>query len=193
MNIINVGYDSTNYYVVENKGPRLLVDAGWPGTLPKFISSLKRKGLALSDLGYVLVTHYHPDHAGLVQELKNAGVKHVVLEEQRAGMALLKSQVKAGSGYVDIRLDDNLYLSSTQSRAWLKSIGLQGEVVSTPGHSDDSICLVLDEGLAFTGDLTFPFEDDTEQARTIQNSWEKLRRLMVRNIHPGHGPSRPMP
>jgi glyoxylase-like metal-dependent hydrolase (beta-lactamase superfamily II) len=178
---------------VENKGPRLLVDAGWPGTLPKFIASLKRKGLTLRDLGYVLVTHYHPDHAGLVQELKNAGVVHIVLEEQRAGMALLKSQVKPGSGYVDILLHDNLYLSAAQSRAWLKSIGLQGEIVSTPGHSDDSISLVLDEGVAFTGDLTLPFAEDTDQAKTIQNSWDLLRKLKVRSIQPGHGPARPIP
>ncbi len=78
MNIVNVGYDSTNYYVIEQNRTRLLVDAGWPGTLPKLQASLKRTGLVLKDLIYLCVTHYHPDHAGLVQELKDRGVLHIV-------------------------------------------------------------------------------------------------------------------
>ena len=35
MNIVNVGYDSTNYYVLGLNATRLLIDVGWPGTLPK--------------------------------------------------------------------------------------------------------------------------------------------------------------
>jgi len=30
MNIVNVGYDSTNYYILADTTPRLLVDIGWP-------------------------------------------------------------------------------------------------------------------------------------------------------------------
>ena len=36
MNIVNVGYDSTNYYVLSDSRPKLLIDVGWPGTLPKY-------------------------------------------------------------------------------------------------------------------------------------------------------------
>src|SRR5574341_1981075 len=149
MNIVNVGYDSTNYYVVEQNRKRLLIDVGWPGSLPKLRASLKRKGIALEDLGFLCVTHYHPDHAGLVQELKDQGVKHIVLEQQLPAIPRLKTYLKPDSGYVDIRIQDSLHLVTGESRAWLGSIGLSGEMVSTPGHSDDSISLVLDEGMAF--------------------------------------------
>jgi glyoxylase-like metal-dependent hydrolase (beta-lactamase superfamily II) len=57
MNIVNVGYDSTNYYMVEQDRKRLLVDVGWPGSLPKLRASLKRKGIAIEDLHYLCVTH----------------------------------------------------------------------------------------------------------------------------------------
>jgi len=75
MNIINVGYDSTNYYALETKTGKLLVDCGWPGTLPKLSAELKRKGSALKEIKNLLVTHFHPDHAGLVQELAGQGFR----------------------------------------------------------------------------------------------------------------------
>jgi hypothetical protein len=40
------GYDSTNYYVPGTNRNRLLVDVGWPGTLPPFLAMLKRKDIA---------------------------------------------------------------------------------------------------------------------------------------------------
>ncbi len=58
MNIVNVGYDSTNYYVLEQNRIRLLIDVGWPGTLPKLRGSLKRLGLTLKDLHYLLTGHW---------------------------------------------------------------------------------------------------------------------------------------
>ncbi len=193
MNIVNVGYDSTNYYVIEQNRMRLLVDVGWPGTLPKLLASLKRKGLALKDLNYLFVTHYHPDHAGLVQELKDAGIQHVVLEQQLPAIPLLKTHMKPDSGYVDIRVQDSLHLTTAKSRAWLTSIGLSGEMVSTPGHSEDSISLVLDEGIAFTGDLLFPMAGEDNAQAVLEQSWDRLRELHVRTIYPGHGPMRSLP
>ncbi len=186
MNIVNVGYDSTNYYVLEQNRIRLLIDVGWPGTLPKLRGSLKRLGLTLKDLHYLLITHYHPDHAGLVQEVKDAGVKHVIFEQQVAAVALLKSYMKPNSGYVEIRIHDSIRLTTMASRGWLASLDFAGEVVSTPGHSADSISLVLDEGLAFTGDLHPPDMGGPELAE----SWARLRSLQVRTVYPGHGPLR---
>jgi len=193
VNIVNAGYDSANYYVIEQNRTRLLVDVGWPGTLPKLLASLKHKGLALKDLNYLFVTHYHPDHAGLVQELKDKGIKHIVLEQQLSAIPLLKTHMKADSGYVDIRVQDSLHLTTAKSRAWLTGIGLSGEMVSTPGHSADSISLVLDDGVAFTGDLLIPSMADADKAEIVQQSWGRLRELHVRTIYPGHGPIRPMP
>jgi len=193
MNIINVGYDSTNYYVLEQNGTRLLIDVGWPGSLPKLLASLKRKNLALSDVSWLWITHYHPDHAGLVQELKERGVKHLLLQEQLAAVPQLKNYMRPTSGYVEIRVQDSRLLTSRESRAWLASIGLAGEMVPTPGHSFDSISLALDEGVAFTGDLLPPALASEAQTAEIQGSWNRLRSLHVHTLYPGHGPQRPMP
>lgn len=38
INILNVGYSSTNYYLIGQNSAWLLIDSGWPGTLPKLLS-----------------------------------------------------------------------------------------------------------------------------------------------------------
>jgi glyoxylase-like metal-dependent hydrolase (beta-lactamase superfamily II) len=87
--------------------------------------------------------------------------------------------------YVPITSDGNLALSLDDSRRFLASFGLQGEILHTPGHSDDSVTLVLDEGIAFTGDL-HPSFMNIEDA-TTQRSWEKIYRHKITRIFPGHG------
>jgi endoribonuclease LACTB2 len=192
MNIVNVGYDSSNYYVVEQNRKRILVDTGWPGTLPKLLASLRRKSLELKDLNYLFVTHFHPDHAGLVQELKDKGLKHILFEQQLAGIPLLKTYIKPDAGYVEIKVQDSIQLAISESRVWLKRNGFEGEFVCTPGHSDDSVSLVVDDGSAFTGDLMPATMVDEEKVLTVAQSWDRLRRLHVRMLYPGHGPVRPL-
>lgn len=46
VDIVNVGYDSTNYFVLSSKtGESLLIDCGWPGTVGKLKAQVSRKGL----------------------------------------------------------------------------------------------------------------------------------------------------
>jgi ribonuclease/clavin/mitogillin len=193
MNIVNVGYDSTNYYVLGANTNRLLLDVGWPGTLPKLLALLKRKDIPFQDIGYLLVTHYHPDHAGLAQEVKAKGVRLIVLEQQLPAIPVLKTYMKPINRYVDITLHDNLQMSTGESRAFLKRIGIAGEIISTPGHSGDSVTLVLDEGAAFTGDLPSPNVAEESTIEFVTQSWNAIRSLHVRTIYPGHGPVRPLP
>jgi glyoxylase-like metal-dependent hydrolase (beta-lactamase superfamily II) len=191
MNIVNVGYDSTNYYVLGNSSNRLLIDVGWPGTLPKLLAMLKRKDIRFEQLGYLLITHYHPDHDGLAQEVKAKGIRLLVLEQQLAAIPRLKRFMKPSNHYVDITLHDNLQLSTGESRAFLQNIGIASEIVATPGHCDDSMSLVLDEGAAFTGDLPPPGFVGQEASDTVQRSWQALHALQATTIYPGHGPARP--
>jgi glyoxylase-like metal-dependent hydrolase (beta-lactamase superfamily II) len=186
MNIVNVGYDSTNYYIVESQGARLLVDCGWPGTLPKLRGTLKRKGISLEEIKHLLVTHFHPDHAGLAQELKLQGIQLVVLECQTGFIDSFGEYFRGKNlPYVPITQHDNLVLNLDNSREFLAGMGLHGEILHTPGHSDDSISLILDEGYAFTGDL-HPSFMNTDDPSTSE-SWAKIRQHRVTRIFPGHG------
>ena len=193
MNIVNVGYDSTNYYVIGSGKNRLLVDVGWPGTMGKLSAMLKRKGIALDEIRFLLATHYHPDHAGLVQEVKRGGVRLMVIEGQLEFIPNLKQWMKPEMNYVDIDLRDNTIVTLADSRAFLAKLGISGEVIATPGHSDDSVTLVLDSGDAFTGDLQGVNRADEKDFAVVTRSWENIRATGAKMIHPGHGPSLPVP
>jgi endoribonuclease LACTB2 len=193
MNVVNVGYGSTNYYVIGDGKNRLLVDVGWPGTMGKLLAMLRRKGIALEEIRYLLSTHYHPDHAGLAQELKNKGVRLIVVEGQREAIPALKKVMKPEMHYQDIDLRDNTEVTLAGSRTFLAKIGLAGEIVGTPGHSDDSVTLVLDSGEAFTGDLQVESRADESDIVAVRRSWDKVRALNARMVFPGHGPMRPVP
>jgi ribonuclease/clavin/mitogillin len=74
----------------------------------------------------------------------------------------------------------------------LAGIGIAGEIVHTPGHSDDSVSLLLDDGSVFTGDLTLPALA-TEDATTVVNaSWRLLEQKGATRVYPGHGPVWPL-
>lgn len=192
MNIVNVGYHATNYYVLADSRPRLLIDVGWPGSLSTMQHTCKRMGIALDAIPYQLATHYHPDHAGLVQDLQELGVQLLVLDSQLAAIPLLRSHVKPQDGYRDIVLEGHTVLHADTSRAFLASIGIQGEILLTPGHSTDSVTLLLDEGAAFTGDLTAPFAVSDDPADLAYQSWQRIRAAGAHTIYPGHGPARPL-
>jgi len=189
--IVNVGYRSTNYWVIGGGGIRLLVDLGWPGTMGALRAQLERKGVPLGELRFGLATHYHLDHAGLAQELKQAGVPLLVVDLQADAIPLMKRHAKPVDRLVDITTHDNVTISCAESRAFLARIGLAGEIIHTPGHSDDSVSLLLDDGSVFTGDLTPPamIADDDDPALV---SWRMLLERGARHLYPGHGAARPL-
>ena len=190
--IVNVGYRSTNYYVISAGASRLLVDLGWPGTLPALRWNLERKGIALPEIRYALATHYHMDHAGLAQELKDAGVPLVVIAGQESAIPRMRQWMKPADRFVDISIAGNVVIPVEASRGLLAGIGVLGEVVPTPGHSDDSVSLLLDDGSAFTGDLPPVSMASEAEASAVGASWARLRERGATTIYPGHGPVRQM-
>lgn len=190
--IVNVGYLSTNYWVISAGRQRLLVDCGYPGTMGTMRRRLKQVDVPLSEIRYALATHYHIDHAGLCQELKLAGVSLLVLENQMTAIPLMVRFTKPRDHYVEISLEGNVDISFEESRAVLEGISIPGEILHTPGHSDDSVSLLLDNGAVFTGDLTPPEGAWGEAGEVVLASWKMLRERGARLVYPAHGSIRPI-
>jgi len=188
--IVNVGYRSTNYWVVSAGTSRLLVDIGWPGTLGTMKANLKRMGVPLHEIRYAFATHYHIDHAGLAEELKREGVPLLVLDVQVDATPLMKAWTKPEDHYVDITAAGNVVIAPEESRVLLADIGIAGEILHTPGHSDHCVSLLLDDGSVCTGDLPLePYAFDNPVALA---TWRRLRERGATRVYPAHGPIRPL-
>ncbi|WNV82936.1 MBL fold metallo-hydrolase [Umezawaea sp. Da 62-37] len=73
--VVRLGDDVVNFYLVEHPDGLLLVDAGLPGHLGQLRTYLASSGCAVGDIRAVLLTHAHPDHTGLVTVLHRAGAE----------------------------------------------------------------------------------------------------------------------
>ncbi len=189
--VVNIGYLSTNYWVISAGHDRLLVDLGYPGTMGLMRKRMAQMNVPINEVRYALATHYHIDHAGLGQELKFAGVTLLVLESQIQAIPQMKPFTKPRDHYVEILPEGNKIITFDESRDLLAGIGIASEIFPTPGHSPDSVSVLLDDGKVFTGDLP-PFMPDwnDEQGRRIKSSWKLLYDHGAKIIHPAHGPIR---
>jgi endoribonuclease LACTB2 len=185
LKILNVGYRSVNCYLLITAKAKLLVDVGWPNGTPELKASMAKQGLSIKDVTHVLVTHYHIDHGGIAQELKDKGAKLIVMESQVGHLNDLKKFLRPPMVFHDIKDKDNVVLRFNESRGFLEKLGLLGEIIPTTGHSPDHVTLVLDDGKVFTGDL--PPESAAEEGSDTYKDWKRLRSKKVKRIFPAHG------
>jgi glyoxylase-like metal-dependent hydrolase (beta-lactamase superfamily II) len=193
VSIVNVGYRSTNYWVVSAGRSRVLVDLGWPGTLGTMRANLNRFDIPIGEIRFGLATHYHIDHAGLAQDLKNAGVPLLMIDVQVPFVQLMKRHIKPHDAFTDISMEGNTIIPASASRTLLERLGIGGEILHTPGHSEDSVSLLLDDGSVFTGDLTHPKLVAAEDPDVVRASWRRLKDAGATQVYGGHGAIRPMP
>jgi glyoxylase-like metal-dependent hydrolase (beta-lactamase superfamily II) len=191
MKIINLTYKLTNCYLIHSNCGFVMIDAGWANTLPELFRLLKENDVKVDDIKYLIVTHFHPDHAGLVQDLKEFGTKLILHENQVSFVEKLNKFFKKSpkSNFKNIVSGDNIVVSSDKSRAFLKKIGIDGEIIETPGHTDDSISLIIDKCCAFTGDLPNISLVEAYDDEVLKESWRLIQEYNVKNIYPAHGNS----
>lgn len=166
-----------------------MIDTGWQDTFAQLLQLLNQHNISVTEINYLVVTHFHPDHAGLTQNLKDLGINLILHEYQVPYVSKLNLLFKKNpkANFKDITSNSNIIVSDGDSRSYLKSIGLDGEIVSTPGHSDDSISLILDDGCVFIGDLPSLNLADAYDDIVIDDSWDMIKKHNIKTIYPGHG------
>ncbi len=151
METVRIRYGNTNTFLV---GGRLLVDTDYAGKMREFFKALKAANIRLDSITHVMATHYHPDHCGLIGELQLNGVKLVVLETQVESIhfpdhIFERDKLK----FVPIDESKAEIIRLEESREFLNSLNIFGEIIDTPSHSKDSVSLILDNGDCIVGDL----------------------------------------
>ena len=162
------------------------------GTTPAFYRALKSAGLRVTDIAYVLATHCHPDHIGLVGQLTEQGVKLLLVDPQKEAVHFSDGIfARDRVPYTPVKEAEATLISCRESRAFLSSIGISGEIIRTPSHSNESVSLILDDGSCFVGDLE-PSEylDAYEEQSALKKDWEHIEALHPKTIYYAHRPEK---
>ena len=188
-----IRYGNTNTVLLKGDKGSILIDTDYAGTLPAFYKSIKGLGIKVSDITYVLATHYHPDHIGLVSELMSRGVKLIIMESQ-TDLVHFSDAIFAKEPYLGYKpIDESRaqVIPFEDSREFLEDLGIEGEIISTPSHSEDSISVLLDDGTFIVGDLE-PLEylEAYEDNGKLKADWDTLLRAEPKRIIYAHANER---
>ncbi len=151
-------------YLIENEQGVYLVDAGLRGEERQILSYLRK--IDRSDLKLIFITHAHLDHYGSAAALRRLTGAPIALHEADA-RAMESGQTRLGSANGLGRVIASCLplvhplLKPEPAEAdlilghgdLLDEFGLNAELLHTPGHTAGSSCLLVDERLAFVGDL----------------------------------------
>lgn len=188
MQIRELHYSGTNTYLIEGESGSILFDTGWAGTFPAFCRAAGDQHISVQQIDYIVISHFHPDHMGIAQEIAALGPVIVVMDVQRTFIHSsddILSREKH-SGFVPIDDQRIRLVPIEESRSFLREVGLNGEIIYTPGHSEDSISLCLDEGAFFVGDLNPLYELELHRGTQIGESWERMFALNPGRVYYGH-------
>ena len=193
--MIGLKYGNTHTFFIPGKAGGLLVDTDYAGTLPGFYRALKGAGIQVRDIAFVLATHYHPDHMGLIGELMGQGVGLLLMDTQKDAVHF-SDGIFARDGLPWQPIDETraTLLPCGESRGFLARMGIDGEILSTPSHSPDSVSLILDDGDCFVGDLEplswiAAYGEDAPQKK----DWARLLALHPKRIFYAHAPWTALP
>lgn len=195
------------YLVVTSQGV-VLVDAGMPRQEHKVIRKLQQLGG--SELRLIYITHAHLDHYGSAAALKTltgAPVAihpldsrammrgHTQLGEARGRGRLIRALFPLIESFLQPSPLEPDYLLEHDDR--LDEFGLAGQIIHTPGHTEGSTALWLDDGILFAGDLVSSTGRPHVQKAfaqswsSISESLQRLQALRPKRVYPGHG-ARPL-
>ena len=190
--MIKLRYGNTNTFFIPGAGGGLLVDTDWAGTLPQFFKAIKAAGIEMKTITTLLITHYHPDHMGLISELMKQGVKLLAVDVQN-GFLHDSDGIFARDGISYSPIDEKsaTVISCEESRDLLSCMGIHGRIVHTPSHSEDSISLVLEDGNCFVGDLE-PLEylEAYQENTSLRSDWDHILSLSPKRIFYAHMPEK---
>lgn len=161
--VIRVDLVYAQAYLLRGPGGVVLVDTGLPGASARILGVARRAGIEPEDIELIVLTHTHVDHAGAAAELaRRTGAPVAVAAEGRGLLARGRGapvvphttlgRVIAWVGK-DHRVPAHDAEIVVRERLDLAPWGIDGFVLSTPGHTACSQSVVVPGQLAVVGDL----------------------------------------
>jgi glyoxylase-like metal-dependent hydrolase (beta-lactamase superfamily II) len=198
-----------NCYLIETGTGFILIDTGSSNKRTDLYKDLETAGCKPGNLNLILITHGDFDHTGNAAYLRTKFGAKIAMHEDDSGMAeradmfwnrkkgsfliRMMAPILFGFGKSD-KFKPDLFIGDGFN---LNEYGLDARVLSIPGHSRGSIAILTAGKDLFCGDLL----DNTDQpvlnsiiddSAAAQTSVEKLLRLDINTVYPGHGDPFPM-
>ncbi len=206
----------TNCWLLHCTEGYLLIDTCYSDTYPRFLSILKQMNISPGEIRYLLLTHHHEDHAGFAAQLSEASGCRIIAHEKalkqlalgrtadtmkplnrrtQAAFSLFRFfQKSTGFPPVDLSINDIIIFGDNDTL--LPELGIDGEIMETPGHTADSISVLLSDGSLFAGDAAMSLLKFcgtgyrpiyAENYEEVDQSRKKLKEKGARMIYPAHG------
>ena len=204
---IPLGIDNC-YLLCGNKN--ILIDGGAPGRIEDLRTGLARLGVSADEIFAILLTHSHADHIGSLHAIQRlTGAQVWVHQAERSSVEYGNPKLPPGVtawGRTLVGLGHFLYKPKIipckvdhalgDTGLSLAAYGIPGRVIHTPGHSAGSVCVLLDTGEVFAGDMAMNawFLRRTpglgilaENRKEMVHTWKKLIDMGARWVYPAHG------
>lgn len=208
MKIFQVLSGRSNAWLIVTENQSVLVDTGKASAFNRLLNNIRQAGWNPEHIDYLFLTHTHFDHcqsAARIRELSGCKILASVYAKDSVSTGYT---VLPGGTYIPTRIISKLGRYIGRSRFgyppfladfWMDerfSFGfndLDIRIIETPGHSVDSVSLIVQNEVAIVGDALFgvfpnsvfpPYADDVRQ---LIASWGKLLETGCRIFLPGHG------
>ncbi|RJQ28417.1 MAG: MBL fold metallo-hydrolase [Peptococcaceae bacterium] len=205
---INLG--GVNCHIVETGDGYILIDTGSPTKRADFVKKLESAGCKPGNLKLIILTHGDYDHTGNAAYLRKKYGTKIAMHHDDSGMVergdwnwnrkakpdkfsiifrIVSFLIRPGKFDIfkpDLTIGEGFALSE---------YGLDAKVLHIPGHSKGSVGILTSTGDLFCGDLLYnigigiPFIDNLAD---FNASVEKLKKLNINTVYPGHGKPFPM-
>ncbi len=165
-----VRFGHANVFFIRTEDGHILVDAGMPGDPEKLDEVFATAGVEPSSIQLIVVTHGHLDHMGMIAYAKETTGAKVLCHQSLSGKLAageieapvaqnlsghfinLMSSLQGLTGGADVDGVDADILVDDEAFD-LSEYGISGRIIHTPGHSQGSISIVLDNGETLVGDM----------------------------------------
>jgi glyoxylase-like metal-dependent hydrolase (beta-lactamase superfamily II) len=200
-----IGY--SNSILLLNGENSILIDTGVKGHFKSFEHIFRQYKIQPKDIPLIILTHVHYDHTGNLHALKEyTGAKVLVHKNEFENLKNGFIPIPTGQGkYSSLisKFGRLVYPKFASPRPFivdminydefdLNEFGVEGKVISTPGHTAGSQSVILGKRLISgdtfvnmkNGKIFPPFANNPEE---LLKTWQSLFELGIKEIYPGHG------
>jgi len=177
-----------NTYVVKDD-ISAIIDPGYAQYMPALVGAMRDDGIEAKDIDIIINTHLHADHYWANESFKElSGAKIVCHPLHKKHYDINVQQVASFFGFPPVEFREDSCLDNDKFEVGNTNF----ELIHSPGHSLDSICLYCrEEKVLICGDVVFSQNTGRVdlpggRGEDLKHSIEELAKLDIEYLLPGH-------